>query len=172
MTGLAYSSTLNALYSLNGNGGQLLSVNPVNGSATGIGPSSSSGLLDLAFDSAGDLFGAGYMPGLYAINPLTGAETLIGGTLEWRSIAFDQNGILYGISLNGPDAADLYIINTLTGAATLVGQVSLGATYPDIRGLGFVPDATPLPAALPLFATGLAGLGLLGWRRKRKAQVA
>ena len=27
----------------------------------------------------------------------------------------------------------------------------------------------PLPAALPLFATGLAGLGLLGWRRKKKA---
>jgi hypothetical protein len=27
----------------------------------------------------------------------------------------------------------------------------------------------PLPAALPLFATGLAGLGLLGWRRKQKA---
>jgi hypothetical protein len=31
--------------------------------------------------------------------------------------------------------------------------------------------ATPLPAALPLFATGLGGLGLLGWRRKRKAQA-
>ena len=29
--------------------------------------------------------------------------------------------------------------------------------------------AVPLPGALPLFATGLAGLGLLGWRRKRKA---
>jgi len=28
---------------------------------------------------------------------------------------------------------------------------------------------TPLPAALPLFATGLGVLGLLGWRRKRKA---
>ena len=27
--------------------------------------------------------------------------------------------------------------------------------------------ATPLPAALPLFATGLGALGLLGWRRKR-----
>ena len=27
---------------------------------------------------------------------------------------------------------------------------------------------TPIPAALPLFATGLGGLGLLGWRRKRK----
>jgi hypothetical protein len=32
-------------------------------------------------------------------------------------------------------------------------------------------STTPLPAALPLFATGLAGLGLLGWRRKRKAQA-
>jgi len=32
--------------------------------------------------------------------------------------------------------------------------------------------ATPLPAALPLFATGLGALGLLGWRRKRKAQAA
>jgi len=27
----------------------------------------------------------------------------------------------------------------------------------------------PLPAALPLFGTALAGMGLLGWRRKRKA---
>ena len=31
------------------------------------------------------------------------------------------------------------------------------------------PIATPLPAALPLFAGGLGALGLLGWRRKRKA---
>jgi hypothetical protein len=29
---------------------------------------------------------------------------------------------------------------------------------------------TPLPATLPLFATGLGALGLLGWRRKRKAK--
>jgi hypothetical protein len=28
---------------------------------------------------------------------------------------------------------------------------------------------TPLPAALPLFATGLGALGLLAWRRKRRA---
>ena len=34
-----------------------------------------------------------------------------------------------------------------------------------------VAATTPLPAGLPLFATGLGGLGLLGWRRKRKAQA-
>jgi hypothetical protein len=32
-------------------------------------------------------------------------------------------------------------------------------------------SATPLPAALPLFATGLGALGLLGWRRKRRSSV-
>ena len=31
---------------------------------------------------------------------------------------------------------------------------------------------TPLPAALPLFATGLGALGLLGWRSKRKQKHA
>jgi hypothetical protein len=31
---------------------------------------------------------------------------------------------------------------------------------------------TPLPTALPLFAGGLGALGLLGWRRKRKAAAA
>ena len=34
------------------------------------------------------------------------------------------------------------------------------------------PLTTPIPAALPLFATGLGGLGLLGWRRKRKNAAA
>jgi hypothetical protein len=31
------------------------------------------------------------------------------------------------------------------------------------------PTATPVPAALPLFGTGLSVMGLLGWRRKRKS---
>jgi hypothetical protein len=34
------------------------------------------------------------------------------------------------------------------------------------------PIIAPLPAALPLFATGLGALGLLGWRRKKKAIAA
>jgi hypothetical protein len=43
-------------------------------------------------------------------------------------------------------------------------DITLGASSP--------VGATPLPAALPLFATGLGLTGLLGWRRKRKASAA
>jgi hypothetical protein len=35
----------------------------------------------------------------------------------------------------------------------------------------FTASATPLPAALPLFVAGLGSMGLLGWRRKRRAQA-
>ena len=39
-----------------------------------------------------------------------------------------------------------------------------------VRSGEWTMTTTPLPAALPLFATGIGALGLLGWRRKRKAQ--
>jgi hypothetical protein len=57
----------------------------------------------------------------------------------------------------------------LLGLATDVAYLNIHTTmFPggEIRGF-LVP--TPLPATLPLFATGLGVLGLLGWRRKRKA---
>jgi hypothetical protein len=56
---------------------------------------------------------------------------------------------------------------------------NIGATEVLTLGQQFVfaevdhdSHATPLPAALPLFATGLAGIGVLGWRRKRKGAAA
>ncbi len=44
-----------------------------------------------------------------------------------------------------------------------------GQTIPVNNDSGLVTgfSVTPLPAALPLFTTGLGALGLLGWRRKR-----
>jgi hypothetical protein len=58
-------------------------------------------------------------------------------------------------------------ISTSSNATAFAGPVTVDYTItislPD--GLVF----TPLPAALPLFITGLGALGLLGWRRKRKA---
>jgi hypothetical protein len=48
----------------------------------------------------------------------------------------------------------------------------VGYTLDISPDIGNAPlSSTPLPAALPLFATGIGGLGLLGWRRKRNAQA-
>jgi hypothetical protein len=44
--------------------------------------------------------------------------------------------------------------------------------YGLVTGFDDSVSATPLPAAFPLFATGLGALGLLGWRRKRKDAAA
>jgi hypothetical protein len=76
------------------------------------------------------------------------------------------------------------ILSDIT-ASTAIGAASLAvnsttAVYFDNLATGGVGStdtitaqlATPLPAALPLFATGLGAMGLLGWRRKRKALAA
>jgi hypothetical protein len=41
----------------------------------------------------------------------------------------------------------------------------------DITFTPVTSSATPLPAALPLFAGGLGAMGLFGWRRKRKTRA-
>jgi hypothetical protein len=68
---------------------------------------------------------------------------------------------------NGPDtvAASGFIdpIITIDPTFALRDQFHLEFS----TGVG--NSAVPLPAALPLFATGLGLLGLLGWRRKRAA---
>jgi hypothetical protein len=70
-------------------------------------------------------------------------------------------------SLTGvPVVADEF--NALNNDSPYAGFPTSGfwtATFPTVT-------ATPLPASLPLFATGLGVIGLFGWRRKRKAATA
>jgi hypothetical protein len=63
------------------------------------------------------------------------------------------------ISVSGNGITDLQLNN----------NVGFDNWYFAIQELTFTPStsATPLPTALPLFATGIGALGLLGWSRKR-----
>lgn len=61
-------------------------------------------------------------------------------------------------------------------STTLLLTTDQGATFGGAgQQFSFTLDATaitPLPAALPLFASGLGVLGFFDWRRKRKARAA
>jgi hypothetical protein len=85
-------------------------------------------------------------------------------------------------TISSSSAFASYDGTTAIGPVTDTGFTS-GNTFPTTGGIfvlssignttftATIGSATPLPAALPLFATGLGAIGLLGWRRKRKAQA-
>ena len=64
--------------------------------------------------------------------------------------------------------ASLSSITFYTDLGALITQSNFGPS----AVTGSADPIAPLPASLPLFATGLSGLGLLGWRRKRKNAIA
>ena len=77
-----------------------------------------------------------------------------------HAIAIGPEPTVYWDQNSGPSTATDFLI----GGA-------IPSEFFSILGTNTV-SSVPLPATLPLFATGLAGLGLLGWRRKRKAIAA
>jgi hypothetical protein len=101
-------------------------------------------------------------------SPLPG-ELLVGGpgsTNDTYSIVASINSasLITGIFLNAID-------NPANGLPT-GGPGRMYAGNFVVTEFALDAQATPLPAALPLFATGLGALGLLGWRRKRKQAAA
>ena len=97
----------------------------------------------------------------------------------------DFGDVWHNLSVSGLKASNFSLFNFATGVG--------GSAHPDFGGsqitfgiaallateagemrtanydnLNIDIAQTPLPATLPLFATGLGALGLFGWRRKRK----
>ncbi len=69
-------------------------------------------------------------------------------------------------STDGLGTATLYFNQVTPGgseASAIIDNVQISTVRED------VPTPTPIPGALPLFATGLGALGFLAYRRKRKA---
>ena len=88
---------------------------------------------------------------IYEIDMLLGAAASTFGSGTTDSVTDSMDPVIY--FLNPSDASQFQLL------------------FSDGVGNSPASAATPLPAALPLFATGLGALGLLGWRRKRKAQA-
>jgi hypothetical protein len=77
----------------------------------------------------------------------------------------DPNSMLITLGING------FGQNPCTSPSSCSSSWYSQDTFGDTITANGVADITetPLPAALPLLATGFSAMGLFGWRRKRKA---
>jgi hypothetical protein len=77
-----------------------------------------------------------------------------------------------GFGFTTPDGVQWSVWNSGWCNNSVTGGAYFCEFPPDPAGTvtSYQVSETPLPAALPLFATGLGALALLGWRRKRTAR--
>jgi hypothetical protein len=119
-------------------------------------PGSLNQFIGTVLDSAVSSSGQG---GVVTFNSL--AITLAPATRYWIGLSSTNTdaGWIFSFDISGPGVAGEFYSNAHNTFTNDTGPYQMR-----ISG----DAATPLPAALPLFTTGLGALGLLGWRRKRK----
>jgi hypothetical protein len=99
-------------------------------------------------------------------------------TMFNQAVTFQDNTI-YTVFMDVSASADAYqdpsgqsISDALVDPYFDLSNLPNGVTFLESDGIGnSLPDAsaTPLPATLPLFATGAGMLSFFGWRRKKKS---
>jgi len=163
--------------------------------ATINGPSVPIQMVALSLGSVNPVAGFGGIPIFITLDPSnlaqnTGAMTISGGSsggtfTSFFDVFFDVCAApgSNGVGCIGPTLATGHETFNTVGSPQWTATPPSGAVDPN-SGFYLVgtvthvaPDGqhvvisavTPLPTALPLFVTGLGALGLLGWRRKKKA---
>lgn len=112
----------------------------------------------------------------FTVNLFDQAGTLLKSVNATNYLYYNMYSNSHGIGA-GPvgvavpaDATTLEIVSRLSIAGLLDSDghaLSFGNL--NFSTDGSIAAATPIPSSLPLLATGLTALGLLGWHRKRKA---
>jgi hypothetical protein len=112
----------------------------------------------------------------YTVNLFTQAGTLLKSVNEINYLYFnmysDSHGIGAGpVNVTVPTGATSLEIVSQLSIAGLLGPDRLPLSFGilSIASNGSIAAATPIPSTLPLLATGLAAVGLLGWYKRRKA---
>jgi hypothetical protein len=149
---VTYDLTLQGIYGgLVGGTGSFTVDGPIN--STGLETFTVSDGLDLSFTIDGNTFSSA--PGGYA------------------SVTFN-NGQLQSIGYAG--TLDTWSFSLVTGLLNYIyvdlvdpAHSTFGNITAQLEATSQVSNA-PLPAALPLFASGLGGIGMFGWWRRRKAK--
>ena len=159
-TALGYIPSIGPFAPLNGN-----VLDPISTASGGFGGETLGLEFNVDFSDAGLLPGtSGLRFGDLILANLTGAQAPLNG-LTVRQFLGDTNILLSG---------GISVI-TIADLGTLAGEVN--GSFFDGTPDEFAQDhlvapeissETPLPAAFPLFASGLGAFGLLGWRRKLK----
>lgn len=116
----------------------------------------------LAIEQAGNIYFAAIFNAVVVADGTY--HTLSGTGLTAASFGLFTAGGFATPGSQHPDFAQPFEFGYLT-LSNVSGAVS------SFDNLSIEVNSTPLPAALPLFATGLGALGLLGWRRKKKARA-
>ena len=104
------------------------------------------------------------------IVPATGTwdfgDLIVGSTIKFDSTDYVSLGIADVVGATGSAAGGGSGGLEFAGTGGAFAQSAFGSISSADGDWNLV---IPLPAALPLYGTGLAVMGLIGWRRKRKA---
>lgn len=117
-----------------------------------------------------DIFGQSFTEANADFSPTAPLLSTLNGNFQALDF-FVSEGAPNPIDFNDPGIFAFVVLNNGVNGSFIFDNAT-GA----ISGLNFdivvfenAVAAVPVPAALPLFGTGLAIMGFLGWRRKRKA---